>query len=129
MESKISSKIFAVTFSRKRSCEICIFDLDPENATLNITPTEVNSTKVNISWNPLSVCSQGADDLEYELEVKHVLSNITVKNYTNTTSYIFMGFLHYQTYGITLTPTNKHGRGAPSTKIFITPEGCKLIDG
>ena len=129
MESKISSKIFAVTFSRKRSCEICIFDLDPGNATLNITPTEVNSTKVNISWNPLSVCSQGADDLEYELEVKHVLSNITVKNYTNTTSYIFMGFSHYQAYGIILTPTNKHGKGAPSTKIFITPEGSKLIDG
>ena len=96
---------------------------------MNITVTEVNSTKVNISWNPLPVCFQGADDLEYELEVKHVLSNITVKNYTNTKSYIFMGFLHYQTYGITLTPTNKHGKGAPSTKIFATPEGSKLIDG
>ena len=96
---------------------------------MKIKITEVNPAKVNISWNPLSVCYQGEDDLIYELEVKHVLSNITVKNYTNTTSYIFMGFLHYQTYGITLTPTNKHGRGAPSTKIFMTPEGCKLIDG
>ena len=52
-----------------------------------------------------------------------------VKIYTNTTSYIFMGFSHYQAYGIILTPTNKHGKGAPSTKIFITPEGSKLIDG
>ena len=129
MESKISSKIFAVTFSRKRSCEICIFDLDPGNATLNITPTEVNSTKVNISWNPLPVCFQGADDLEYELEVKHLVSNATVKNYTNTMSFIFMRFLHYEVYEITLTPTNKHGKGAPSTKIFATSEGSKLIDG
>ena len=131
METKISSKIFAVTFSRKRSCEICIFDLDPGNATLNIKTTEVNSTKVNISWNPLPVCSQGADDLEYELEVKYLVSNIavTVKNYTNTTSYIFMGFPHYQAYEITLTPTNKHGKGAPSTKISTTPEGSKLIGG
>ena len=109
--------------------EICIFDLDPGNATLNTKTTEVNPTKINISWNPLPVCFQGADDLEYELEVIHLVSNITVKNYTNTTSYIFMGFLHYQTYGITLTPTNRHGRGAPSTKIFTTPAGCKLIDG
>ena len=127
METKISSKVFAVTFSGKRSCEICIFDLDPGNATLNITTTEVNSTKVNISWNPLPVCSQGADDLEYELEVKYLKSNITVKNYINTTSYIFMGFPHYQPYEITLTPTNKHGKGAPSTKTSTTPEGCKFF--
>ena len=90
---------------------------------------EVNSTKVNISWNPLPVCSQGADVLEYELEVKHQVSNATVKNYTNTTSYIFMRFLHDQAYEVTLTPTNKHGKGTPSTKIFATPQGSKLIDG
>ena len=97
---------------------------------MNITVTEVNSTKVvNISWNPLPVCFQGADDLEYELEVKHLVSNATVKNYTNTMSFIFIRFLHYEVYEITLTPTNKHGKGAPSTKIFATPEGSKLIDG
>ena len=107
--------------------EICIFDLDPGNATLNIQDTEVNSTKVNISWNPLPVCSQGGDGLGYELEVKHVASNITLKNDTNTTSYIFMGFLHYQEYNITITPTNNEGKGAPSRKNFTTPQSSKWI--
>ena len=77
---------------------ILIFDLDPENSSLNIQITEVNSTKINISWNALPVCSQGADGLGYELEVKHLVSN--------TTSNIFMGFFQYQAYGITITPTN-----------------------
>ena len=95
---------------------------------MNINTTEVNSTKVNISWNPLPVCFQGADYLQYELEVKHLVSNVTVKNYTNTTSYIFMEFLQYQAYNITITPTNKHGKGRPSTETFETPEGSKLID-
>ena len=129
VETKISCKIFEVTFSGKRSCEICIFNLDPGNATLKINTAEVNSTKVNISWNPLPVCFQGADDLEYELKVKHLVSNVKLKNYTNTTSYSFMGFWQYQDYEITITPTNKHGRGRPSTKKFKTPEGSKLIDG
>ena len=95
---------------------------------MNINTTEVNSTKVNISWNPLPVCFQGADYFQYELEVKHLVSNVTVKNYTNTTSYIFMEFLQYQAYNITITPTNKHGKGRPSMETFETPEGSKLID-
>ena len=85
---------------------ILIFDLDPENSSLNIQITEVNSTKINISWNALPVCSQGADGLGYELEVKHLVTYITLKSYTNTTSNIFMGFFQYQAYGITITPTN-----------------------
>ena len=107
--------------------EICIFDLGPGNATLNIQITKVNSTIVNISWNPLPVCYQGADNLEYELEVKHLVSNVTLKNYTNTTSYIFMGFSHYQDYELTVIPANIKGKGASSKKIFKTPQGRKLI--
>ena len=110
--------------------EICIFDLDPGNATLNIQITEVNSTIVNISWNPLPVCYQGADGLEYELEVKHLVSkvsNVTLNSYTNTTSYIFMGFSHYEAYELTVIPTNNEGKGVSSKKYFITPQGRKLI--
>ena len=109
--------------------EICIFDLDPGNVTFNMQITEVNSTKVNISWNDLPVCSQGADGLGYELEVKHVVSNVTFKNYTNTTSYILIQFCQYQTYEIIITPTNKQGQGESSKMTFTTPEGSKLIDG
>ena len=107
--------------------EICTFDLDPGKATLNIQITGVNSTIANISWNPLPVCYQGADGLEYELEVKHLVSNATLKSYTNTTSYIFMGFSHYEEYELTVIPTNSEGKGASSKKYFITPEGRKLI--
>ena len=126
---KILCKIFEITFSRKwsgRNLYFC-FDLDPGNATLNIKITEVNSTKVNISWDPLPVCFQGADNLEYELEVKGLEYNMTLKNYTNTTSYSFIGFLQYKAHKLTITPTTKLGKGAPSTKIFTTPEGSKLI--
>ena len=107
--------------------EIFTFDLDPRNATLNIQITEVNSTVVNISWNPLPVCYQGADGLEYELEVKHLVSNVTLKSYTSTTSYIFMGFYYYEAYEVKVIPTNNEGKGASSKKNFITPQGRKLI--
>ena len=107
--------------------EIYIFELDPANATFSIQLTEVNSTKVNISWNAVPVCSQGANGLRYELEVRNLVFDSTLKNNTNTTSYIFMGFSHLEAHKVTIIPTNSEGKGAPSRKNFITPEGRKLI--
>ena len=35
-----------------------------------------------------------------------------------------MGFFQYQTYEMTITPTNNEGKGAASRKNFITPQDC-----
>ena len=108
-----------------------MFDLGPGNATLNIQITEVNSTNVNISWNALPVCFQGADGFGYKLMSKHVATtnSTMLTNYTNATSYIFMEFWQFEKYEITITPTNNDGEGVPLTKNSMTPQGRKLILG
>ena len=93
---------------------------------MNIQITEVNSTKVNISWNALPVCSQGADGLRYELVIKRLGSKKTLKNYARTTSFIFMEILYFQRYQVTIIPINSEGKGEPS-RTSLTPQGRKCI--
>ena len=98
-----------------------IYLLGPLDPVSNLSAVPINSTTVQISWNP-PYSLEGVPILYYVIEIMNTTSRITTfASNTTTNSYSIDHPDPENNFTVTVVPMNKVGAGQPSSVVFTFP--------